>query len=817
MGMLFWFFRRKKKGEIKMTDEKLEGRTEPVAVEKQTKSLPTKRARLIGETVPISKKNWGDMASSALGFVVGFLLGGTEFPLQTYPLGCALISSLPRNMVSAMLGIIVRSVYLVMNGTDLLLPVICSTSLLVCRVILNIVLFGRKKLLQLRRLPDPVSMKMLLCAIFVFGISFVDAVYSGITPYSVLRAALSAIVAVTFTLLFTFFFDEEYRHNSVFEAGFGALCFSLSLSFLPFSVGAFSVGLAASFVITLYTGFLGAPTRSASVGLLCGATLGGFFGPVFALAGLVAGIFSDAYVILGGFGALLVTVCGLLYFSGLETATEVFPELLSATVLFTGLAAFRFLPRTGISEFSAASEKENAAHALWIKRNESEREQRMMGLSKAMDSLSCMVQGLSERFRRPSAEQMAEKCREIWNSHCRGCLHRETCKGVSESEAEKISAKLASNLYMGGKLNQDHLWEITRIRCPYLDTLAQELNTLSAKMLEDAIRDDKTKVFALDYGIMSKMFADVASCESESVPADKMLSERLKRAFHRVGLRTEHVLVCGDRKKTVIVTGDEIAKTTLRSADIRSVCENVCLSRFSNPSFILEDGKSAFILESKPRYTVDAVMKQIPKKGESVCGDSVATAFGKDDYFYCFLCDGMGSGEEASLTAKLCRIFLEKMLICGNKKSTTLSMLNNLLCSRNTECFATVDICEIDLVNGAASFLKSGAVPSFVMRDGRLYKISSGTFPIGILPQVSAENTNFELCAGDVIVLCSDGILSDAEACDGEETARFLDMITREWTEDLESMADKILTYSSDFSVRADDMTIVFLRVKQAK
>ena len=206
-------------------------------------------------------------------------------------------------------------------------------------------------------------------------------------------------------------------------------------------------------------------------------------------------------------------------------------------------------------------------------------------------------------------------------------------------------------------------------------------------------------------------------------------------------------------------------------------------------------------------------MKQVPKKGESVCGDSVATAVSGDDYFYCFLCDGMGSGEEASLTSKLCRIFLEKMLVCGNRKSTTLAMLNNLLCSRNTECFATVDICEIDLVRGEASFLKSGAVPSFVMRDGHLYKISSGTFPIGILPQVSAENTDFELCAGDVIVLCSDGILCDAE---GDDIVRFLEMITREWTEDLESMADKILTYSSDFSVRTDDMTIAFLRIKQA-
>ena len=801
-----------------MTNEKLEEGMEQRSVAKESKTLTEPTLHSIGGLKPSDKKKlFLAAADSTMSFVLGFLLGGAEFPLQTYPLGCALISALPRHLISTLLGMIVRSVYLFLNGENLLLPMICCGLLLICRTVLNIVLFGRKKLVQLKRFSDPVSTKMLLCAIFVFGILFADAVHNGITPYNILRAALMSIISVTFTLLFTFFFDEEYSHHSVFEAGFGALCFALALSFSPFSIGSFSLGLAASFAITLYAGFLGAPTRSASVGLLCGATLGGYFAPVFALAGLVSGIFSDAYIILGGFGALLVTVCGLLYFSGLETVTAVFPELAVAAVLFTFFAAFRLFPRSRFPDSFVAEEKENTACTLWTKRNEAEREQRMMGLSKAMDSISCMVQGLSERFRRPSTEKMSEKCREIWRSHCHGCPNEETCKGISESEAKKISVKLASDIYMGGKLNQDHLWEITHIRCPYMDILAQELNALSTKMLEDAIRDDKTKVFALDYGIMSKMFADAASCESESIPTDTTLSDRLRRAFYRAGLHTDQVLVCGDRKKTVIVTGEDIAKTSLRSPDIRSICESVCLMRFGNPSFVLEDGKSAFILESLPRYTMEAVMKQVPKKGEVVCGDSIATAVSKDDYFYCFLCDGMGSGEEASLTAKLCRIFLEKMLVCGNKKSTTLAMLNNLLCSRNTECFATVDICEIDLVRGQASFLKSGAVPSFVMRNGRLYKISSGTFPIGILPQVSAENTDFELCEGDVIVLCSDGILSDAEICEGDEVVRFLDMITREWTEDLESMADKILTYSSDFSVRTDDMTIAFLRVKQIK
>ena len=798
----------------KMTDEKLVENNMQTSVINEVQTVTERPVPPIREEIPFrKKKGQGNILSSVIGFALGFLFGGAKFPLNTYPLGCALVAALPKNTVAAMLGILVRTGYLYLNGEDLLLPIVCSTSLMVCRVVLNIILFGKNNLAKAGCLQDKLSMKMLLCAVFVLGTSLVDVVYAGAVPYVILRAALSAVVSVAFTLLFSFFFDEEYRYHPVFEAGFGAFCLAATLGSASFAIGEFSVGLAVAFAVTLYAGFLGSPTRSASVGLLCGTVSGGFFGPVFALAGLVAGIFSESYVFFGGIGSLLVTVCSALYFGTTGSVMEILPELSCSALIVTAFAMLRLLPKEGFPEHSFARGKEDAAAVLWSEHCEAEVEKRMIGLSKAMDSLSCMVQGLSERFRRPNSEKLTENSLEIWESYCRDCPNENTCKGVSELESEKIAAKLSAGLLSGVRMDRERLYEITRIRCPHLEDLALEMNALSARMIEDAIRDDKTKVFALDYGIMSKIFADIAVRNKEKIPPDKTLSERLRKAFYREGLCAEQVVVCGERKKTVIVTGEAIAKTELRTRDIRLICERVCGMSFGEPRFMMQDGKSAFILENLPLYKAEAVMKQVAKKGEIVCGDSMAAVYGGEDYFYCFLCDGMGSGEEAALTSKLCRVFLEKMLVCGNPKSTTLEMLNNLLCSRNTECFATVDICEIDLFSGVASFLKSGAIPSFVMRDGHLYKISGGSFPIGILPQVSAAHTDFELCDGDVIVLCSDGIVSDADALDGEDTARFSDLLVREWTDDLEVLADKVLTYSSDFSVRVDDMTVAFLKI----
>lgn len=796
-----------------MTDEKLKEKNTQTATRKEAQVITQKPVTSNGGHPPIKKRKvFGDVISSGIIFGLGFLFGGAKFPMNTYPLGCSLVSALSKNTIASILGIILRTAYLSSQGEDLLLPIICSVSLLVCRVVLNIVLFGKSDLSRLR---EAVSMKMLLCAVFVFGISLVDTIYSGVTLYGMLRVFLLTVVSVAFTLLFSFFFDEEYSHKPVFEAGFGALCFAVTFGSISWVIDDFSIGLSIAFAITLYTGFLGVPARSASIGLLCGTVSGEFFGPVFALAGLVAGIFSDSYALFGGIGALLVTVCSILYFDTAESIMEILPELSCATVTVTLFAMLKMLPKERFPEFSFAPEKENTATVLWMKQREAEMEERMLGLSKAMSSLSCMVQGLSERFRRPSPEKLTENSLAIWESYCRDCPNENACKGVSELTSEKISAKLTAGLLSGTRMDRERLYEITRIRCPHLENLALEMNILTSKMLEEALRDDKTKVFALDYEAMSDIFSDIAAKDRVKNSADKALSDRLRRELYRSGLRAEHVLVCGERKKTVIVTGEAVAKTELQPRELRLICENVCGMCFSEPQFILEEGTSAFTMQTLPLYKAEAVMKQIPKKGEIVCGDSIAATLGGEDYFYCFLCDGMGSGEDAALTSKLCRVFLEKMLVCGNPKEITLEMLNNLLCSRNTECFATVDICEIDLITGVASFLKSGAIPSFIMREGHLYKISGGSFPIGILPQISSSHTDFELRDGDVIVICSDGIVSDGDEEDGEEATRFSELLIREWTDDLEALADKILTYSSDFSVRVDDMTVAFLRIHQ--
>ena len=76
---------------------------------------------------------------------------------------------------------------------------------------------------------------------------------------------------------------------------------------------------------------------------------------------------------------------------------------------------------------------------------------------------------------------------------------------------------------------------------------------------------------------------------------------------------------------------------------------------------------------------------------------------------------------------------------------------------------ATVDLCEIDMITGDARFVKCGAAASYLVRGEQLFRIASGTVPLGILREVSAEETTVSLVSGDLLLFFSDGVCGENE------------------------------------------------------
>ena len=199
-------------------------------------------------------------------------------------------------------------------------------------------------------------------------------------------------------------------------------------------------------------------------------------------------------------------------------------------------------------------------------------------------------------------------------------------------------------------------------------------------------------------------------------------------------------------------------------------------------------------LSSKPMYRARCARGNIPAGSESrepvleldeldglyvdpfkdcapdeVCGDTSNSFVTSSSYFYSLISDGMGNGEEAAFVSGVCSMFIEKMLSAGNRADITVKMLNNVLRNENMgrggECSATVDLCELDLISGSASFIKSGAAPTYIARGTTVFKVYSRTMPIGILKDADTKTSKFDTKRGDVIIMMSDGCCPDSEDC----------------------------------------------------
>ena len=304
------------------------------------------------------------------------------------------------------------------------------------------------------------------------------------------------------------------------------------------------------------------------------------------------------------------------------------------------------------------------------------------------------------------------------------------------------------------------------------------------------ISSDRLGLFAASYTDVNEILKDALEYDKDEYKTDPEASKKIFDILYERGYRAKGVVVYGKRRKQIVISGMSGAdKMSAKAAEeLRELISEAVGSNLSSPSFEL--GTSPTVrLSSRPQYKVRCARGRIAAQNEDedaldlnslpfdvleshdgmICGDSVTSFVTGGSYFYSLIIDGMGSGQEAAFVSGVSAMFIEKMLSAGNRADITVRMLNNLLRNENMgsegECSATVDLCELDLINGTASFIKSGAAPTYIARSGTVYKVYSHTMPIGILKDTDTRISKFDTKSGDIIIMMSDGCCPDSEDC----------------------------------------------------
>lgn len=370
--------------------------------------------------------------------------------------------------------------------------------------------------------------------------------------------------------------------------------------------------------------------------------------------------------------------------------------------------------------------------------------------------------------------------------------------------------KLAAAVAKNGCADSDFIPDDFFKTCPNAIKAISELNLSHARMLEAAAKTNKIEVFALDYEDMAKLLESTSAEAAEEYECDEALSEKARMAAKEMKLFFTGLAVFGKRKKTIVAGGVDISIVSLSSSEMCGKFEEACGVKLSVPEFSIDEDYVTMTTHSARKIAVEIERSSMKKENETVNGDSSASFYNKEDYFYSIISDGMGSGSDAALTSRTTCIFLEKMLSAGNRKNIVLKMLNNFIRHKNLECFATVDLIEIDLLNSSASFIKSGAAASYIIRDKKLFKITSNSLPIGITGRINAEEIKFELREQDLIIMISDGISQSFE--DGVWLAELLSGIDA--NAELGEISGIILEAARVNNKRSDDMTVNVIRIK---
>lgn len=786
----------------------------------------------IGKKVPGTVRTWLEQGidketAEKILRSAGFLLLGRVLSAGTLgygarPMGFALLAAAGAETPAAAIGVILWALF---SARHAAVPVFTAILTLTARFVLPLLwekrgrsradfltgltarFYGRER--SFDELP---LFRLALLELGLFAVGLGELIGGGMLYYDLFGMLIAMGTAPFF---FAAFFEALAVRNGKKpvwkEIGQTVLMLSVVLALRTQTLLGFSPATVVGFLLTLLIALYGGSLRGGVFGILSGFLLSPAAGISFALAGLVTGFFRRTGKGVPVFLGFLTSSVLLLRQEGFGALSAFVPDLAAASAICIPLVKW-----TEVGKKLCFTEEDGYPEEMWNAQSvgrarENDRNEREAAVTEAFRVLSGVFSELSEKMKRPDPAEARAIVDKTYEKFCSRCPLSTNCWVREHAATNDAMNHIAETLSKNAAVTEEDVPEYLVSRCRETPKIVRELHFSLTEVLEEAAKSDKLSLLAFDYEAIGKLLTEAYAEEAREEEADPKTAAKIKRAASVLGLNASAVSVYGKRRLFIAAGGLELAKTKMSPDKIRDTLGTVCRTALTLPDFEVSGDYVTMTLRSARKFAVTCSAAEEARENETVNGDSYASFEGKDDYFYFLISDGMGSGADAAMTSGMCVTFLKTMLSAGNPISVVLEMLSELLRAKKPECFATVDLLRVDLLTGDASFFKSGAAPSYILRDGRLFRLTSRSMPVGIVKKLNTERIDFSLEEGDVIVMLSDGI-----AVGFEDSLALADILTYRYTPEdtLDSMCRKILIGSE--TVGHDDMTVGMLKIGPA-
>ena len=348
------------------------------------------------------------------------------------------------------------------------------------------------------------------------------------------------------------------------------------------------------------------------------------------------------------------------------------------------------------------------------------------------------------------------------------------------------------------------------------------VNFVWKKKIEQNNQNISTQLEGVSQAIAD--LADEIKEENKDEFADK--KEELMRAFQEKNFDIQNLSIKCLKNGRYIVDiyhnlCDDLEGKKCNIKRIKTILERILKDKFiiQHQECGLRENKEQckFTYMSQDKFSVQIGISKTTKAGSPVSGDTNLETKLEDGKYLLAISDGMGSGPEAMKSSKVAIKTLERLLTAGFDKTVSLKLINSILeTTQKDDMYATLDVEILDLYSGVMEFVKNGACPTYLKRNKEVQILKANTLPAGAVENVDLEVYDCDLQDGDIIVMCSDGVVeSNDEYINKEVWVKYL--LEDMQTDDAQKIADILLKESIDnyYGTQKDDMTVIVAKISK--
>ena len=707
-----------------------------------------------------------------------FLLGRASLIFKGGALGLALLCSAPEYVFSVTLGLFAAAV----SGGGWFLAA-ATVATLGIRILMRTVIDppdGNARISS-ALFSENAHLRLATSACSAFALEFARMAAGGFYLYDLLGAVTAMVCAPCATVLFFPLFrgnkklftdPDDIKTSLLFVASRHALMLSLCLALRDISVFGIKPVHCAVCLCVLFTLRRRGLGEGMIAGLLCGLCAGGTYAILYTVAALAAQSLIRVSPLAS---STAVTVCGAIWCAVTRDPSGfigLFPsQLIGICIFCTADKLFPVKDNVSPEKTSAPS-----GNTLGATVTTAPTYDRISEISDALGRAADVYGEFSRTETRPGISELRQVCDAACDRVCPDCPERSKCWDDEYAATLDVIAKLCTSVREHGRVTDNAVPDYMKKRCRDIDRICSEVESFASAQLRRKLDESRLDILSDDVRTVSGAISRALADDRAEKEFDPVKAHAVRTVLEDGGIRCGRVSVTGHRCLKIRVAGADLSSSRTGVGELRHRLEVAVGHRLSPVSFVSGDdadgkdilgggGTAVLEMESRRRFRpVFHAARSGAGTGIEPCGDAICRISTRDGRFFAVICDGMGTGTEAAAAADACCELLRRTLGAGICVESALEMMNSLLrCSEN-ECSVGLDLLSVDLINGEASVWKSGAAPTYIRRNGKIYPITSHSLPAGILKDTDSCRTDFSVAEGDVILMTSDGVSTDSAA-----------------------------------------------------